>query len=273
MTGLRAEVMRFERPDGGLDLYDPLLDRFHSFDGPPDPEKLASLLLLEGTMAEQIRLRWYQARRQAVPRRVVWPDQSPPTSFFEAARSLEVAAFWKEPEAWRRLTEERLAGRKLLILRGLLPEAQILRAAAADWEWRRMDTPTVSGERATPVVLQNLLMNTDFRRMLGAALGAELPGRLHLNAWRLSPGDCFRVHPDGPRYAATFAIGLNPDWCASDGGAIAFGEPGPEGLQVQERWLPFLGDACFFLPTAESWHVVEPVRRERLTISGWWLLE
>jgi hypothetical protein len=168
----------------------------------------------------------------------------------------------------------------VLVLRGFLgaEAAARLRAQVEASAFARFETEVVRAARARvgagdPGDPRALLALEPLRALVAAALGAApLSARLEVNAWRLRPGDAFGVHPDGPRYAATFVVGLCPGWTAAHGGALAFGEPDPEGLCVRERVLPHLGDLCLFLPHARSWHVVEPVRAgERLTLSGWWL--
>jgi 2-oxoglutarate-Fe(II)-dependent oxygenase superfamily protein len=297
---LRADVLRFPGADGGLDLLDLLLDTLHSLSpaeaellgrleggelaaGAPEASALSArlegALLWEGPVAEQIRRERHAARlhrwaESAEPGEEPEPDW-PPVVACEA-----LASEWRDPERYRRLREERLAGREVFVLRGLVaPEAARAWAAeAASLPFERLATPHVEAERCALgeqlAPLQALLRDADFRRLLGAVLGRELGESLLLNAWRMSPGDRMAVHPDGPRYLATFSLGLCPDWTASRGGAIAFGDPSPEGLVVRERFLPHLGDACVFAPHARAWHAVERVREgQRLSVTGWWLSE
>ncbi len=129
--------------------------------------------------------------------------------------------------------------------------------------------PSVRPGRALGT-LRAALSEPALRAALGAALARDLTGALHLNAWRLGPGERMGVHPDGAGYAGTVVVGLAVGWCAADGGAIAFGVPGPEGLGVNQRWLPHAGDVLVFAPGPDTWHCVEPARRERYTLSGWW---
>ena len=83
------------------------------------------------------------------------------------------------------------------------------------------------------------------------------------------------VHPDGRFYAATISLGLCEGWSAADGGAIAFGMPRHDGLEVRQRWIPHLGDACLFAPDGATWHAVEPVTTDRIrrSLTGWWVDE
>jgi hypothetical protein len=260
-----------------MDLYDPLLERLFTLSAAeaatldaPAPglrARLSAALLLEGPVAEALRTRVWAARTLELA--------SPPlpTAPFDpsAASALPalVATPWRVPEPWRRLAEERLAGRSLLILRGFFPDLRVPALA-----WTRFETDRVRGWRHTGTdpwpELVALLRSPGFRTLVGGVLGVPLGDAVTLNTWRMGPGDGMRAHPDGRRYSGTFAIGLNPDWTAADGGAIAFGTPTPAGFEVRERFVPFAGDLCLFVPTAESWHVVEPPRRERLTVSGWW---
>ncbi len=282
-SSLRAELLRFPRPDGGLDLYDPLLRRLHRYDSAWIPDEvLRRDLLVEGPEIATIRRQIYEAERWREPRAVQWEHASPPDALFAEASTLPrlVAPAWREPEPWRRLCEERIAGRRRLILRGWLEEE----AALDLWRelepgpWARMDTDAVVADRYCNAVIQQyvrglygLLLHPGLRKLLGAALGVVLPEDVLLNGWRLGPGDRFKLHPDGHTYVATFALGINPGWSAADGGAIAFGEPAAGGMVVHERWLPFAGDLLCFVPDASSWHVVEPPTRTRLTLSGWWV--
>tara|TARA_R110002072_G_scaffold54253_3_gene142441 strand:+ start:232 stop:1026 length:795 start_codon:yes stop_codon:yes gene_type:complete len=241
--------------------------------------KLEQALLWEGPLAEQVRRerraaklhRWAEPRASAPGPE---PDWSPPGR----AACEALAPEWRFSERYRRLREERLAGRQLFVLRGLIaPEvASALAREARELPFERLLTPHVEAERCLLseqlAPLQGLLRDAGFRGLLGAVLGQELGLGLLLNAWRLRPGDRMAIHPDGPRYLATFSLGLCPDWTAAEGGAIAFGDPGPEGLEVRERFLPHLGDACLFVPHARSWHAVERVRSgQRLSVTGWWL--
>lgn len=284
MRDLRPELLRFERPDGGVDLYDPLLERLHRFPSPEIPEaELRARLLVASPEIDRIRLQVYHAHAQGEPRALCWEEAAPPPALFELAAELPalVTPRWRRPEPWRRLTEERLAGRRVQLLQEFLEAepARALATALQEGPWSRLVTERVSADRyqaaelpGPMLTLRELLLADPLRALMGAALGVALPAALQLNGWRLIPGDRFRVHPDGRRYAATFAIGLNEAWAAADGGAIAFGDPGPDGLAVRERWLPFLGDLCCFAPDRTSWHQVEPPARPRLTVSGWWLL-
>ena len=284
MAQIRADVVRFDRPDGGVDYHDPLLARVRRFDTADPPEAaLRAALLLEGPEIARLRQAAYTALVSAEPRQVCWTEDAPPPAIWAQAPALppEVAAPWHAPEPWRRLAEERLAGRRRLVLPGFLgePAALAARDALLEGAWIRQETAHIAADRADlaqmapPLAALDVLLRSPvLRDLLGAALGVGLPDRLQMNAWRLGPGDRIRAHPDGHRYAATFALGLNPGWAARDGGAIAFGEPAPGGLAVTERWLPFLGDLCCFVPDHDTWHVVEPPSRPRITVSGWWCL-
>jgi len=112
-----------------------------------------------------------------------------------------------------------------------------------------------------------------FRGLCGLVLGRELPGGLVVNAWRLQQHDYMGVHPDGVYYRGTFSLGLNPAWDPAMGGAIAFGDPGPDGFEIAERWYPHLGDALLFAPDVDTWHCVEPVigQNVRFSLTGWWV--
>jgi len=297
---LRADVLRFPRSDGGLDLLDLLLDTLHSLsaaefevldtlergqlaEDAPEARglfaKLEQALLWEGPVAEAVRRERHSAKlhRWAEGQELVEepePEWVPP-----GGAALEVLApEWRLPERYRRLREERLAGRRLFVLRGLIsPEvARALAGEALGLPFERMLTSHVEAERYTLgeelAPLQALLRDEAFRRLIGAVLGQELGAGLLLNAWQMRPGDRMALHPDGPRYLATFSLGLCPSWTASQGGAIAFGDPEPEGFSVRERFLPHLGDACLFVPHARSWHAVERVRSgQRLSVTAWWL--
>ncbi len=285
---LRPEVLRHARPDGGVDLYDPLLEQLFSvsasdaaaLDTLSDPTLVARLedaLLLEGPLAEEIRRRVWASRVLPL---VEAPAPGPVALDPSLATTLPnlVAPHWRDPEAWRRLAEERAAGRARLVLRGFLDIAMrsTLAAEVRALPFTRFDTERIQAARAAPVgspalsAWHTLLLDPTLRMLVGGALGVDLPAHVVCNAWRMAPGDGMRAHPDGRRYTATWALGLNEGWTAADGGAITFGTPTPDGFAADERWLPFAGDVCLFVPHAQSWHVVEPPRRERLTLSGWW---
>ena len=110
------------------------------------------------------------------------------------------------------------------------------------------------------------------RRLFSSVLAVPLPEKIFVNAWRMGRGDSMGVHPDGRLYCGTLSLGLASSWMAADGGAIAFGDPTRDGSKVRERWLPHLGDALVFAPSADSWHAVEPVLSEKVrhSLTGWW---
>ncbi|MDP2312428.1 MAG: 2OG-Fe(II) oxygenase family protein, partial [Pseudomonadota bacterium] len=296
---LRPEVLRHVRADGGVDLYDPLLERLTSVPpaevaaladlsaSPTLAARLADALLLEGPVADELRRRVWAARALPLAEAPVPPPVHLDPAL-AAALPAPVAPAWRDPEAWRRLGEDRAAGRARLVLRGLLSpaDAAALAAEVRALPFTRFETDRVHAWRAVPpapgdapssaappalTAWRALLHDHVLRALVGGALGVGIPAGLVANAWRMGPGDGMRAHPDGRRYAATWALGLTERWTAADGGAIAFGTPTPDGFVVDERWLPYAGDLCLFVPDAESWHVVEPPRRERLTLSGWWV--
>lgn len=269
--------------------------------GAPEPELEAWLdarLLIEGPAAEAVRTEAYaaKARVRAAPRAGAGSlsaagesgdsgsgsSAGPPAAAgpWDCARDLptQVAARWREPEPWRRLAEARVAGAALLRVEGFLvePAWRALRQACLALEPQRLETELVSAARHLlgPETLpdwQSLVGGEALRALAGAALGVGLGPKLTTNAWRFDPGDHMHVHPDGPRYDGTYSLGLNADWRAAHGGAIAFGVPGSTGFAVAERWLPHGGDLLLFAPHARSWHCVEPVRAGlRLTLTGWW---
>lgn len=291
---IRSEVLRQARDDGGVDLYDPLLERFLRLSadeatvlaaletGAADDAvlraRLEDVLMLEGAVAVELRRRVWASR--ALP--LAEAPAAPPVAFDPAlagALPSLVAPAWRDPEAWRRLAEDRAAGRARLVLRGFLGPADsaALAAETRALPFARLETDRVHADRATPgdspllSAWRALLLDADLRALVGGALGVALPAHLVTNAWRLAPGDGLRAHPDGRRYTATWALGLNERWTAADGGAICFGTPTPARFVAEERWFPHAGDLCLFVPHAESWHVVEPPRRVRFTLSGWWL--
>lgn len=289
---LRPELIPTPLPDGGLELYDPLLERFSILSAaevaalPALPARLQGAMLEETPAAALLRAQFLAARRAAPPRHP--PLAGVAALDWEAAVAAlpaGIAPEWRREgvgERLRRLAEERAAGRRRVILRGWLAPAlvQALQAEAEAAPVRRQETALLRAGRLEGrfSALQEILDGAAVRRVLGALLGVPLDqgggGETILNGWRMSPGDFMGVHPDGPRYQATFVVGLCAGWTAEDGGAIAFGVPGGEGegLAVQERWLPHAGDVCLFVPEATSWHQVEPPRhRTRWTLSGWWL--
>ncbi len=277
---LRPEIIQQAQGEELL-LYDPLLERLHRLplDSPSALSEpwLAERLLLEGPLAERLRAEVLAARLARPP----LPDPAPAVEEVDWSLAQDlpdgVASRWREGEAWRRAAEERAAGRGVSILRGFLAPAfcEVLLQEARALRMERLDTALVHARRSTSPSslprLRELLLSPDTRALVGALLGVALPEDLLLNVWTLEAGDHFAVHPDGGRYRATFALGLNAGWRARDGGAIAFGRPQADGsLEVQERWLPQLGDLCLFVPGPRTWHAVETPARARWTASGWW---
>jgi SM-20-related protein len=91
---------------------------------------------------------------------------------------------------------------------------------------------------------------------------------LELHYARYPPGAAYARHVDQPQGSAqrrlSMALYLNPDWQPGDGGVLRiFGTDG-QVLDVE----PLCGRLVCFL-TSEREHEVLPVRRERLSISGW----
>ncbi len=277
---LRHELLQFET-EGGLDIVDLLLEQVHHFDGDearaiaalpePPPDALAARLpaglLLEGPLADELRRAGWAARiRKAPPA----PPRQETSGDWHLATRLPafISAPWRQPERWRRLAEDRAAGRVLLRLEGLLePESALaLREAVSDLAYDRRENAYVKGHgydvepEELPEILPELLRGPLYS-LLCQVLDEALPTRIFGRAWRLEEGDSIALHNDGVHYRATLSIGLCPDWSAADGGAIAFGSPTADGLNVSERWIPHLGDVLLFRPTATAWHAVEEVRR------------
>lgn len=288
--GLRPELLLRPTGAGGIDVLDTLFEQVHSFSaaevaaldaGSPDLQaRLDETLLREGPLSAALRERAWAARLRPRP----WPAPAPAAPEGLEAVCARLANTWSggafgRPERWRRLLEAGLAGARRLQLDGLLPlaRARALARAARALPYARLQTERVSAERAglpdRPPFrgLRARLLDPDLHALLGAALGRSGPGfGLHLNAWRLQPGDHMALHPDGPRYEITVVIGLCEGWRAEDGGEISFLDPTrPEG--PRQPWLPQLGDALIFAPDADSWHAVVPPRRVRHTLSGWLL--
>jgi len=286
---LRPEVLRRTREDGGLDLFDLLTDRLVRLSprevrglSRRDPLALMRLeqaFVFEDSGADALRERAWAARafaRPAVPR-------AEAAAAFDWDRAAElpagVAPTWRDPEAWRRLAEDRAAGRRYLTLRGLLTAdaAHALGEEARALAFVRLETDLVRADRrllgTDDLPAWRAFMTDEATRALfGAVLGRRLPSGLIVNAWRLGAGDFMGVHPDGHRYHGTLSLGLCAGWTAADGGAIAFGEPRAGGFATAERWLPHAGDACVFAPAADTWHAVEPVaHRTRHSVTGWWV--
>ncbi len=285
---LRTELVLIPTDDGGVDVFDPLLDRLHHFDpqdarhlDSPDAAlsaRMAAAMLLEGPLADGLRHSVVAARRARPPRAPALP--SVPDVAWDRAADLPdgVSPRWRDGESLRRLAEARAAGATVLTLHRFLAPAfcEVLAQEARALPSERIQTETVHAARALVgdglPALRELFGDAITRDLLGAVLGVSLPTTMIINAWTLEPGDHMAVHPDGPRYQATFAVGLNRGWRASDGGAIAFGQPREDGrFEVQQRWLPHDGDVCVFVPHATSWHLVEPPARTRRTVTGWWV--
>ena len=269
MSALRAELLRFVRDDGGVDLYDPLLERLHHLAPGEEP---ADPLLFEGPLADRLRAQIHA--RFARPWPAAHPAEAVPIEVLDAVPRLhaDLAAAWRQAEPWRRLIEEGRAGNPLLRLPGLLSD-EAVQALLLDLDtlpWERLDTAVVRARRA-PLPCPGWL-DAPFRALCGAALGRRLPARFLGQAWRMEPGDGLATHPDGARYDGTLVLGLSPGWTAAMGGALCFGEPTMQGLVAPQRWLPQAGDALLFAPHATSFHAVEPVRAgRRQTFTGWWM--
>ena len=72
-------------------------------------------------------------------------------------------------------------------------------------------------------------------------------------------------HRDDDARTLTAILYLNPDWQAEDGGLLSIDLP--DGSQASV--LPRLGTFVSFL-SAEFPHEVQPTRRDRLTLTGWY---
>jgi hypothetical protein len=287
---LRAEVLRFVREDGGVDLLDPLQERLISLSASDaraldagEPELMSRLhghLLCEGEMAESLRQSAWASRVRGRPKAEAAASRPPFDWTAVAELPAIVAPAWRDAERFRRLAEDAAAGRRYLPLAGFVDPgaAAALAASASELPFQRMDTPLVHAERRLLAgdelaPFRELMASPAVRALFAAVLGrSELPDKLTINAWRFRGDDYLGVHPDGRLYQGTFSLGLCASWTAADGGAIAFGDPTPAGFAVRERWLPHLGDALLFAPDHDTWHAVEPVQsqRTRLSVTGWW---
>lgn len=293
---LRPDILKIETPDG-LDLVDLIHERITALDtderaaleADPDEDLDAELLrsrleeaeLLEDERAGALRLSAWAGRKV---RRVRPSDglPHPMPGDWELAHALPEAFAppWRVPERWRRLAEDHAAGQRYLPLPGLLePEAAAtIKREVEALPMTRLSTDLVNADRRLLTHSEvgtwlDLLQSEAFRGLVGAVLARRIPAGLVVNAWRLARGDTMGVHPDGRFYVATFSLGLCEGWSACDGGAIAFGVPRKGGLEVRQRWLPHLGDACVFAPDGATWHAVEPVTsdRPRHSLTGWWV--
>lgn len=259
-VALRREILVRDHPEGGLELLDPLLERRARVESIEELDPSWH----EGPLAEALRERLWSAKTRPEPRGL---EPVEVEAAWELAQDLPppIAAPWRQPEPWRRLAEDRAAGRPRLLLRGFVEPGFSWEIAAPT----RLETELVQAWREQVEV--PLFSHPAVRALCGAVLGIELGSEVVANRWRLDPGDRMGPHPDGLRYAATWSLGLCEDWRALDGGAIAFGTPTPEGFQVEERYLPHHGDLLLFRPGAETWHCVESPARTRETLTGWWL--
>lgn len=252
---LRRELLLRE-VDGGVEILDPLTDRVHRHSAEEVAEERVDPSLLEGVLADLL-------RGQAWANRTRPPPRSFSAEGFDwgvvAELPEEVRA--RDPETWRRLAQQRLAGEWLLRVPGF-----------TDWVppaggEERMDTELVHAWRVRSSA--PLFADPVVRAVCSAVLGIELGEQVESNRWRMAPGDGIYAHRVGRRYAATFTLGLNEGWTAADGGAIAFGDPATG--EVTDRWLPHAGDLMLFAGGEHSWHWVEEPRRERHTFTGWWV--
>jgi hypothetical protein len=295
---LRPDILKIETHDG-LDLVDLIRERITSLD--PDEARALDLDPDEDLDAELLQMRLSDAevledagsdeiRRSAWAGRKVrgvaaFSSRTQPASGpWELATTLPafIAETWRQPERWRRLAEDHAAGTRYLHLPGLLTEvaARRISSEVLDLQQTRLTTDLVDADRHllgpsdVPTWL-DLMQSPPLIALVGAVLARPIPGGLVVNAWRLTRGDHMGVHPDGRFYAATLSLGLCEGWTASDGGAIAFGVPRESGLEVRQRFIPHLGDACLFAPDGATWHAVEAVNTDRIrrSLTGWWVEE
>ncbi len=289
---LRHELLAFDTDDGGVELLDLLLQQSHRFTSAEGAElaalrrggvvsseiaaRLEASMLLEGPAADALRESARHGHHRPAPRPPpAWQAAGGP---WELARELPemVARCWRDPERWRRLAEDRRAGRLLLRAEGFLSAAgaAALRARAEQLPFEDHAAMYARGRCFQEGPSERLEVRPMFARgplhtLLSHVMGEDLPERIFLRCWRLGAGDQIAVHNDGLHYVTTFSIGLSEGWTAGQGGAIAFGVPGPAGIEATERWLPHLGDLVVFRPTAVSWHGVEPIASgDRMTITG-----
>ena len=286
---LRPELLRFALPDGGVELFDPVLDRKYALSADEVaqggvPPRLADAFLEEGPVADVIRTQWWARKRATVP---APPRMDPPAKAdWNQAAVLPaevIAPGWREGESWRRLAEDRAAGAYALPMRGLLSPAfaRALSDAHTRLSFDRMAVGITFADRHVcsldddgPVAdWLTVMASAGFRALMGAVLGVGLPEVVTANAWLMRAGDQIKAHPVGSTYVATMSLGLNANWRASDLGAIAFADaaPGEASFSVWARWLPHLGDALAISRGPASWHWVEPPLRERRTLTGWWV--
>lgn len=290
---LRPELLRFPLPDGGLELFDPVLDRLYALDAAETarlaadgtlPDRLRDAMLEEGPVAELVRAHWWTRKRASVPPPAEpSPPAEGPWALAEALPAEVIGPAWRDGETWRRLAEDRAAGTVALPMPRLLgtPFAAALAHAHASLAFERMAVGLTWAERhvCTPAdvgpVADWLAVKAGphFRALCGAVLGLPLPATVTANAWKLEPGDEIRAHPVGTTYVATLSLGLCRDWAACDRGAIVFADaaPGEAAFAVVSRWLPHLGDALAIARGPASWHWVESPRRTRRTLTGWWV--
>jgi len=294
---LRHELLHFPTDDGGLEVVDLLLQRLHRFSaleaqqlaelpGPVSLRlagRLEELMLVEGDTADALRESARQGQIRRPPKSPpAWPSAEGP---WELAARLpaEVAPMWRQPERWRRMAEDRLAGRLLLRAEGFLTEegARALKARADGLPFAHQDGMYARGEcynehdaAVDRLGVMALFASGPLHTLISYVMGEDLTSRIFLRCWRLTEGGRIAVHNDGVHYVTTFSIGLSEGWTAGQGGAIAFGVPGAGGIEATERWLPHLGDLILFRPTAMSWHAVEEVRSgERMTVTGHYVSE
>lgn len=262
---LRPEIMLFARSDGRWDAWDPVLERVEVLTA----QDVASPggLWAEGPTAASLRERAFAGRRARVQPTAFTP--SSPDWSIAAQLPAIVRPEWRQPERWRRLSEDFRANEGPARLPGLLDVPPWALTAP-----ERLDTARVRAwrHRGGPDALVELFGSAPMHALLSALLGAALPATVEANLWRMGPGDGMEPHPDGANYAATFSVGLCDAWGAANGGAIAFGDPVGESFVVAQRWLPHRGDALVFAPSAHRFHAVEPVLTgERWSWTGWYV--
>jgi hypothetical protein len=298
---LRRELLIYALPHGGVDVVDLVQEvdaHFSPEDAPaiqglyegqavaasPDLlQRLAALGFLESARADGLRQthRAAHLRARLRPPTPARPDGPAPLTpeVVATIRALppEIDPAWRDPERLRRLAEAHLAHPSPIHLPHLLTESAVERLLSdvASAPFARLTRPNVLSDELKLSGGEAVGVSALFRgggalhRLFSFVLGRPLPTHLLARIWRMHPGDFIAIHNDAPRYVAAFVLGLSQGWSAADGGGLAFGTPTAQGFDVHTRWLPHAGDLLLFIPSALSWHAVEPVKQwARLTLAA-----
>lgn len=282
---LRKEVLVRETASGCVSLFDPLLQTMMELNSSESAEvraaefseplkfKLLASNMLESPQAKILRDCILNARSLVRVQPVLRAERKAQDWGKAALLPDIIQPQWREPLRWERLFQNMLAGRDIFMLDDFLdPDALLKDISRASFESYQIAFIQAERSHRTSGSVWDLMNDATFQSFVFALLGiSEKSQHCWLHAWQMRSGDFIGLHSDGPRYQGTISIGCTKDWKAEHGGAIAFGRPREDGLDVTRRWAPQLGSVLLFAPRNDLWHVVETVQGGlRHTMTGWW---